>query len=98
LVASSEEPIAGGRHKVFGNAALHVIPQTSTIGSHPPRAVGVAFSIERAKKLGLGCTYRKDAIVVCSFGDASANHSTTAGAINTACHCAHQHLPLPILF
>jgi 2-oxoisovalerate dehydrogenase E1 component len=98
LVASSEEPIAGGRHKVFGNPALHIIPQTSTIGSHPPRAVGLAFSIERAKKLGVTSPYPQDAIVVCSFGDASANHSTTAGAINTACHCAHQHLPLPILF
>ena len=98
MVASSEDPIAGGRHKVFGSAPLHIIPQTSTIGSHPPRAVGLALSIERAYRLGVPCAYESDAIVVCSFGDASANHSTTAGAINTACHCAHQHLPLPILF
>jgi 2-oxoisovalerate dehydrogenase E1 component len=98
LVASTEEPIAGGRHKVFGNAALHIIPQTSTIASHLPRAVGLAFSIERAKKLAVPGRYPEDAVVVASFGDASANHSTLTGAIQAACHCAHQHLPLPILF
>ena len=40
------EPMAGGRHKVFGRAELAIIPQTSTIASHLPRAVGVAFAIE----------------------------------------------------
>jgi 2-oxoisovalerate dehydrogenase E1 component len=39
-----------------------------------------------------------DAIVVCSFGDASANHSTAAGAINTAINTAYRGLPVPILF
>ena len=34
-------------HKVFGNADLAIIPQTSTIASHLPRAFGVAFAIER---------------------------------------------------
>src|SRR3954471_3540612 len=34
LVASAEEPVAGGRHKVFGNPELHVIPITSTVASH----------------------------------------------------------------
>jgi 2-oxoisovalerate dehydrogenase E1 component len=98
MVAAAEDPIAGGRHKVFGNPALHIIPQTSTIASHLPRAVGIALSIERAKKLKLACAFPNDALVVCSFGDASANHSTATGAINAACHCAHQRLPLPILF
>ena len=98
MVASREDPISGGRHKVFGHAALHIIPQTSTIASHLPRAVGLAFAIERAKKLRVPGSYPDDALVVCSFGDASANHSTATGAINTACHCAHQSLPLPILF
>ena len=36
--------------------------------------------------------------MVCSFGDASANHSTAAGAINTAIHTAYGGLPVPILF
>jgi 2-oxoisovalerate dehydrogenase E1 component len=37
-------------------------------------------------------------VVVCSFGDASANHSTAAGAINTALATAFRGLPVPILF
>jgi 2-oxoisovalerate dehydrogenase E1 component len=97
LVAAAAEPIAGGRHKVFGHPELHVIPQTSTIASHLPRAVGLAFSLARAAKLGLRTPWPADAIVVCSFGDASANHSTAAGALNTASYCAYQGLPLPLL-
>ena len=98
MVAATDEPIAGGRHKVWGNKSIHVIPQTSTIASHLPRALGVAMAIERAKKLTLPCAWPTDSVVVCSFGDASANHSTATGAINTACHVAHQHLHLPLLF
>jgi 2-oxoisovalerate dehydrogenase E1 component len=97
VVAASTEPISGGRHKVFGNHDLAIIPQTSTIASHLPRALGVAFAIERARRLGLELEWPQDAVVVCSFGDASANHSTAAGAINAACHLVHQKLPLPLL-
>ncbi|HEX6444640.1 MAG TPA: thiamine pyrophosphate-dependent enzyme [Streptosporangiales bacterium] len=98
LVAAADDQISGGRHKVFGNVALSIIPQTSTIASHLPRAVGVAFSIPRAKKLEVEATWPADAIVVCSFGDASANHSTAVGAINTACQVAYSGLPVPVLF
>lgn len=98
LVAATEEPISGGRHKVFGRHDLAVIPQTSTIASHLPRAVGVAFSITRARKLGVASPWPTDALAVCSFGDASANHSTAVGAINTAMHTAYQGMPLPLLF
>ncbi|MEM9233428.1 MAG: thiamine pyrophosphate-dependent enzyme, partial [Pseudomonadota bacterium] len=38
------------------------------------------------------------AIVLCSFGDASLNHSTAQGAINTACWTTYQNSPLPLLF
>jgi 2-oxoisovalerate dehydrogenase E1 component len=98
LVAAADEPISGGRHKVFGHSGLAVIPQTSTVASHLPRAVGVAFAIDRAGKLGLTSPWPRDAIAVTSFGDASANHSTAAGAINTACQVAYQGLPMPVLF
>jgi 2-oxoisovalerate dehydrogenase E1 component len=98
LVAAADEPIAGGRHKVFGHAGLAVIPQTSTIASHLPRAIGVAFAIDRARKLGVTSRWPADAIAVTSFGDASASHSTAAGAINTACQVAYQRLPMPVLF
>jgi 2-oxoisovalerate dehydrogenase E1 component len=37
-------------------------------------------------------------VVVCSFGDASANHSTAVGAINTSLNAAYRKLPVPILF
>ncbi|WP_018600770.1 thiamine pyrophosphate-dependent enzyme [Mycobacterium sp. 155] len=98
LVAATEEPISGGRHKVFGRYDLNIIPQTSTIASHLPRAVGVAFSIARARKLGVACPWPEDAVTVCSFGDASANHSTAVGAINAALHASYRGLPMPLLF
>ncbi len=97
LAAAAAEPIAGGRHKVFGHPELHVIPQTSTIASHLPRAVGLAFAIARTAKLGGASPWPDDSVVVCSFGDASANHSTAAGAINTAAYCSYQGLPIPLL-
>lgn len=97
LVAAADESIAGGRHKVFGHHDLAVIPQTSTIASHLPRALGVAFAIDRARKLGIDSAWPGDAVAVASFGDASANHSTAVGAIHAACHVAHRALPLPLL-
>ena len=98
LMGLADEPIAGGRHKVFGHPDLAVIPQTSTIASHLPRAVGLAIALHRAHRLGVDCEWPSDAVVVCSFGDASANHSTAAGAINTALATAFRGLPAPILF
>lgn len=98
LVAATAEPISGGRHKVFGRHELNIIPQTSTIASHLPRSVGVAFSIARTRKLGVPCCWPADAVTVCSFGDASANHSTTVGAVNAALHATYQGLPMPLLF
>lgn len=98
LAASSEEPIAGGRHKVFGHPALAVIPQTSTIASHLPRAVGVAFAIERARLLGSATRWPADAIAVCSFGDASVNHASALSGFNTAAYGTYRGLSLPILF
>ena len=92
MLAASDEPMAGGRHKVFGHPDLAIIPQTSTIASHLPRALGVAFAIGRARKLEAPICWPADALVVCSFGDASANHSTATGAVNTAVRVA---LPAP---
>lgn len=98
VVAAAADPISGGRHKVFGSAAAHIVPQTSTIASQLPRAVGLAFGIARAARLGVPCPWPPDAVVLCGFGDASANHSTAAGAINTAVHTAHRGVPVPVLF
>lgn len=99
FASSSEDPISGGRHKVLGSKALNIPPQTSTIASHLPKAVGAAYAIGAARR------HRPehqelpdDAIVYCSFGDASANHSTAQGAFNTAGWTSYQSIPLPLLF
>ncbi len=99
FVASSEDPISGGRHKVIGSKPLSIPPQTSTIASHLPKAMGAAFSVALAR------TQKKpdaaiplDGVVYCSFGDASANHSTAQGAINAAALTAYRGLPLPLIF
>jgi 2-oxoisovalerate dehydrogenase E1 component len=96
-VAATADPASGGRHKVWGDATLSVIPQTSTIASQLPRAVGVAFAIGRARKLGIRTRWPDDAVAVCSFGDASLNHSTAAGALNTVGYCVTQGLPMPLV-
>ncbi|MEV5889280.1 thiamine pyrophosphate-dependent enzyme [Nonomuraea fuscirosea] len=98
LTAAADEPIAGGRHKVFGHPDLAVIPQTSTIASHLPRAVGVAFAIERARALGVRAAWPDDAIAVCSFGDASVNHASALSGFNTASYATYQGQALPLLF
>lgn len=98
MVGSRKDPIAGGRHKVWGSRELGVAPQTSTIGSHAPKAVGFALSITRAKRLRVEGGYPTDSVAICSFGDASANHSTVTGAINSARHCAFRGYPLPLVF
>lgn len=97
VAGAAKEPIAGGRHKVFGRHELAIIPQTFTIASHLPRAVGVAFAIERARKLGVDSPWPKDAVAVASVGDASMNHSTAVGALNTACLATYQGLPILLL-
>ncbi len=99
FAASADDPISGGRHKVLGCAQTFVPPQTSTIASHLPKAVGVAHSIGMAQRLKLeDAVLPSDGIILCSFGDASANHSTSQGAFNAACWAAYQHLPMPIVF
>lgn len=96
MLAKSTEPIAGGRHKVFGHHALSIIPQTSTIASHLPRAVGLAQSFSIAEEAPT--TWPTDSVVVCSFGDASLNHSTAQGALNWASHAAHAGERVPVIF
>jgi 2-oxoisovalerate dehydrogenase E1 component len=46
FAASAEDPASGGRHKVWGSKPLWVLPQTSTIASHLPKALGTAVAIE----------------------------------------------------
>lgn len=96
--ASSEDPVSGGRHKVLGSKLLNIPPQTSTIASHLPKAVGAALSIHKAKKIGIEGTLPEDAVIVCSFGDASLNHASSQTALNCAEWISYQNLPLPLVF
>ncbi|MBM3989604.1 MAG: MFS transporter [Planctomycetes bacterium] len=98
LVASAEDPASGGRHKVWGSRPLWVPPQTSTIASHLPKAVGLAISLARARRLGIEIELPNDSVVCCTFGDASANHCTALAGFNFARYAARQGSPCPVLF
>ncbi|WP_442930642.1 thiamine pyrophosphate-dependent enzyme [Micromonospora sp. NBC_00421] len=109
MVASAREPLAGGRSKVFGRADLAVVPTTSTVASHLPRAVGLGLAVERLRRIDTAgrrddpagpprSPWPRDAIVVCSFGDASVNHASATAAFNTAGWYDHTGLRIPVLF
>lgn len=98
LCASDDDPIAQGRHKVWGSRRLWVPPQTSTIASHLPKSVGMAFAIARAQRLGVEPTVPVDSVVCCTFGDASANHATALTGIGAARYGSRRGNPMPILF
>ncbi|HEX7817686.1 thiamine pyrophosphate-dependent enzyme [Dyella sp.] len=98
FAASREDPASGGRHKVWGSKPLWVLPQTSTIASHLPKALGTAVAIEQARRIGHTLPIPADSIAVCSFGDASSNHATAQTAFNAAGWTAYQKLPAPVLF
>lgn len=98
FLAAADDPVSKGRHKVWGSRAAWVLPQTSTIASHVPKAVGMAFALGRARRLSVSTGLPNDAIVVCSFGDASANHATCLSGINAARYASRRDNPTPILF
>ena len=99
FACSSEDPTSGGRHKVLGSRALMIPPQTSTIASHLPKAVGAAYAIALARKnRPEHALLARDGLAMVSFGDASLNHSTAQGAINAAGWTSVQGVPLPLLF
>jgi 2-oxoisovalerate dehydrogenase E1 component len=102
--AKKDDPISQGRHKVWGSKRLWVPPQTSTIASQLPKAVGMAFSLGRVRRLVQDGTLPRedalpeDSIVLCSFGDASANHATALSGFNAARYAVRRGNPVPILF
>ena len=98
FAASMEDPASGGRHKVWGSKPLWVLPQTSTIASHLPKALGTAVAIEQARRIGHKLPIPDDSIAICSFGDASSNHASAQTAFNAAAWTAYQKLPAPVLY
>lgn len=95
MLGCADEPIAGGRHKVFGSVELDMPPQTSTIASQLPKAVGFAVALDRRARLERRVERR---VSVCTFGDASANHATAQTAFNAAGWASFQNVPAPVLF
>ena len=102
LLANRDDPVARGRHKVWGSRERWVVPQTSTIGSHLPKAVGTALSIDRRRATRVSpaasADVPADAIAVVSFGDASLNHATSQTAVNAARWSRRNGAPTPVLF
>lgn len=98
FAASCQDPASGGRHKVWGHPELWVLPQTSTIASHLPKALGVALAIESGRASGRALPVPKDAVVICSFGDASLNHATAQTTLNALAWTRHQNLKAPLIF
>ncbi|MGD2017983.1 MAG: thiamine pyrophosphate-dependent enzyme [Planctomycetota bacterium] len=96
--AAKDDPVSSGRHKVWGSRETWVPPQTSTIASHVPKAVGAAYSLRRARKLGIDTGLPEDAITCCTFGDASVNHATALAGINSARYAWRRMNPTPVLF
>jgi 2-oxoisovalerate dehydrogenase E1 component len=104
LTASAEDKASGGRHKVWGSREAWIPPQTSTIASHLPKAVGMAFAIGRGRRLEVRAgvpllrDLPRDSVVMCSFGDASSNHATALSGINAARYGKRRDNPMPVMF
>ena len=98
LLASADEPIAGGRHKVFGHAGAGGDP--ADVDDRLAPAAGDGRGVRhrpgppprRCRRAG-----RPTPSPCASFGDASLNHSTAQGALNAAAYTAHQGMPMPLL-
>ncbi|MBO3738394.1 transketolase C-terminal domain-containing protein [Actinoplanes flavus] len=94
VVASVRDPITGGRDKIFGNPALHLVPALSAGGGHLPRAAGLAHALTRP---GHAAPWPEDAIVVASFGDGATARPGAAVALDTAGRLGHAGQPAPLL-
>jgi 2-oxoisovalerate dehydrogenase E1 component len=97
LAADHREPASGGRHKVWGSAPAWIMPQTSTIASHVPKATGLALALDRASRLGWELPVADDAVVVASMGDASINHASALSGVNAAVYGRRRGVGVPLL-
>jgi len=97
LAASSDDPASGGRHKVWGHPDLWVLPQTSTIASHLPKALGTALAVGSGAASQHVLPVPDDSLVICSFGDASLNHAAAQATFNAAAWARHQQLRVPLV-
>jgi 2-oxoisovalerate dehydrogenase E1 component len=98
VCAAAADPASGGRHKVWGHPDAWIVPQTSTIASHVPKAVGAAVAIGRSRRAGTRLPVPDDSVVLCSFGDASANHASALAGIHAARYSQRRGNPTPVVF
>lgn len=99
LVAARDNNISGGRHKVFGSVALNIPPQTSTIASHLPKALGAVLSLSQKRDdQHKNRVLKRDGVILVSFGDASLNHASAQTTINAASRLGYIKHPLPLVF
>ncbi|GGQ79154.1 transketolase C-terminal domain-containing protein [Couchioplanes azureus] len=98
VVAAAAEPLAGGRHQIFGRADLRIIPAASAGAAHLPRAVGIAYAISAVPGLrDVETPWPDDAVAVASFGGAAVDHVGATAALNTIGWYAHTGRRLPLL-
>jgi 2-oxoisovalerate dehydrogenase E1 component len=99
LASRADQPAGGGRYPGLAHPDIAVLPPAMTVAGHLPRALGLAWTIGRQQRARGGERLRwpDDAVAVASFGDGAANHSTVAGAVNSACWAARQGVPMPLL-
>ncbi len=99
VAAAIDEPIAGGRHKVFGSHELAVIPHDLDDRLAPaPRGRDGARDRPRAPGSASRGPGRATRSSSARFGDASAEPRDGAGGAEHDGACALQHLPVPLLF
>ena len=97
IVASTEDPIAQGRHKVWGSRPLWVPPQTSTIACHLPKAVGLAFASRGRVASACDRACPPTAIVPLLVRRCERKPRTALAAFNAARYAVRSGLPMPVL-
>ena len=100
LVAAGTGRGRGDPHTAYGHPDLAIV-RTSVLGSHLPRAVGIAWSAGRQSRIPerkrAPLAWADDAVAVATFTDAVVNHSTATGAVNSACWASWHRIPMPLL-
>jgi hypothetical protein len=79
-----------GATRSSASKPMWIPPQTSTIASHLPQGGRCGACARTREGAGLALPVPNDAVMVCSFGDASANDNVAAGAVNTALWAWHR--------
>ncbi len=99
LASRADQPAGGGLYPGLAHSDVAILPPALTVAGQLPRALGLAWTIGRQQRARGTERLRwpDDAVAVASFGDGSANHSTAAGAVNSACWAARQGVPMPLL-